>query len=301
MSIFDRLVLTKVEAVSGTDAVPAPATDAIRVKTAKITPNVEAIDRAVLKNTMGNLPHMIGKKTATAEIEVELKGSGAAGTAPEMAPLLKACGLVETVNAGVDVSYQPSTTASETCTIYVYMDGKLWKLFGGKGKMTFETTIGQITTVKFTMMALYTPPTVVALPAGAVYQSSQPIIANNVDVATEDLGAIKVATVSFDDGNDLQEHYVIGEHSFQIANRQPTASLTKDSVSSTAEWDGLASGLDAAISFTFGAVGNQFVADFPVARKESMGYAERAERDTLETSYRLYESAGDDQYTFTFA
>jgi len=301
MSIFDRLILTKIEPVAGTDSIPTPALNAIRVITANITPNIEAIDRKVLKNTMGMLPHMIGKKTATAEIEVELKGSGAAGTSPELAPLLKACGLVETVNAGVDVTYEPSTTSAETCTIYVYKDGKLWKLIGGKGKMTFETTIGQVTVLKFTMQALYTAPTATALPAGAVYQASQPIIANNVDVATENLGNIKVAALSFDDGVDLQEHYVIGEHSFQIADRNPTASITKDSVSSTAEWDGLAAGLDAAISFTFGSVGNQFSASFPVARKESMAYAERAERDILETSYRLYESVGDDQFILTFS
>ena len=301
MSIFDRLVLTKIETTNGTDSLPVPATDAIRVSTANITPNVEAIDRAVLKTTMGNLPHMIGKKTATVELEVELKGSGAAGTAPEMAPLLKACGLVETVTAGTDVSYTPSTTATETATIYIYKDGLLWKLLGSKGKVSFETTIGQITLMKFTMQALYTPPVLSAVPSGAAYQSSQPIIANNVDVATESLGAIKVATVGFDDGNDLQEHYVIGEHSFQIAQRQPTATITKDSVGTTAEWDGLAAGLDAAISLTFGVAGNQFKADFPVARKEGIGYSERAERDTLDASYRLYESVGDDQYTFTFA
>jgi len=301
MSIFDRLVLTKIEAVSGTDPVPAAATDAIRVSTVNITPNVESIDRKVIKTTMGNLPHMIGKKTATVEIEVEVKGSGSAGTAPEMAPLLKACGMVETVNAGVDVVYQPSTTALETATIYVYKDGLLWKLIGGKGKVSFETTIGQITMMKFTMQALYTAPVAAAIPAGAAYQSSQPIIATPLDVFTEDLGSIKVATFGFDDGNDLQEHYVIGEHSFQIADRQPTATITKDSVATTAQWDSLAGGLDAAISFTFGIVGNQFKGDFPIARQDGIGYSERAERDTLDASFKLYENVGDDQYTFTFA
>jgi len=107
MSIFDRLVLVKTETVSGTDAIPVPATDAIRVRTAKLTPNVEAINRQVLKNTMGDLPHMIGKKTATVDLEVELKGSGALGVTPEMAPLLKACGLVETIVPATNVSYQP--------------------------------------------------------------------------------------------------------------------------------------------------------------------------------------------------
>lgn len=301
MSIFDRLVLVKDEVTPGTDALPVPSSDAIRVISANITPNVEAIDRAVLKNTMGNLPHMIGKKTATVELQIELKGSGAAGTVPEMGPLLKACGMSETINAGVSVVYQPGTTTTNTCTIYIYKDGLLWKLLGSKGTVSIETTIGQITTLTFSMQALYTAPVVSALPAGAVYQSSQPIIANNVDVATENAGNIKVASISFSDGNDMQEHYVIGEHSFQIANRQPTASITKDSVGTTADWDNLASGLDAAISFTFGSAGNQFTADFPVARKESVGYGERAERDTLDVSYRLYESTGDDQYTFTFS
>lgn len=301
MSIFDRLVLTKIEAVSGVDSVPTPALNSIRVRTANITPNVEAIDRTVLKNTMGNLPHMIGKKTATVELEVELKGSGVAGTPPEMAPLLKACGLVESVVVGTSVSYQPSTTASETATIYIFKDGMLWKLIGGKGKVVFDTTIGQITIMKFSMQALYTPPVVTALPVGAAYQASQPIIADNVDVILEGGIGIKVATVGFDDGNDIQEHYVIGEHSFQIANRQPTAKLTKDSVSTAVDWDSLAAGLDAAISIDFGAVGNKFLANFPVARKDGIGYSERAERDTLDVSYRLYENFGDDQYKFTFS
>jgi len=301
MSTFDRLVLAKTELILGVDPTPTPALNAIRVITADIKPNIEAIDRKVQKNTMGNLPHMIGKKTATLDIEVEMKGSGAAGTPPEIAPLLKACGRVETINAGVSVVYQPSTTSNSTVTVYVYKDGLLWKCIGGRGKVTYDTTIGQITSIKFSFQVLYTAPVTQTVPTGAAYQSSQPIVATTIDVATENGTAIKVAAIGFDDGNDMQEHYVIGEHSFQIANRQPTAKLTKDSVGSTAEWDNLVAGLDANISFTFGqSTGNKFKCDMPVARKDGVTYNERAERDILDVTYRLYESVGDDQYTFTY-
>ena len=41
------------------------------------------------------------------DFEVELAGSGAAGTAPAWGPLIRACGMSETITAATDVKYAP--------------------------------------------------------------------------------------------------------------------------------------------------------------------------------------------------
>ncbi|WP_444932401.1 hypothetical protein ACJJIF_22000 (plasmid) [Microbulbifer sp. SSSA002] len=66
----------------------------------------------------------------------ELKGSGAAGTPPEIAPLLRACGLAETITAGTSVEYNLASEGHESITLYLYEDGSLYKLTGVRGTWT---------------------------------------------------------------------------------------------------------------------------------------------------------------------
>ena len=299
---FDRLLLVKVEATKGTDPVPTPANDAVRCRTMEVSVSPEVIDNPAVKQTMGMLPHLIGKEAMQVEIEIALKGSGAAGTAPEYAALLKACGLAETVNAAVSVEYDPvSDVAShEACTIYVYKDGLLWKFIGAVGTVTVSAEMNSIILLNFTMQAPYLLPTAVADPAGAVYDATQPLVGKSADVINDGT-AIKVGSFTLDAGNDVQEHYVTGNHEFVVAEREPTVVFTKDSIATAAEWAALSAATTMALSAAFGATaGNICTITAVDGRREGVGYDERAERDLLEVTHRLYESSGDDQYQLTF-
>jgi len=299
-TIFDRVLLAKLETTKGTDAVPVVGTDAVRVRSFKVKKNTTAIDRKVVKQTMGALAHLIGKETVSIEIVAEIRGSGAAGTAPEVSPLLQACRLAETVVASTSVGYKPSTSTEKSASIYAYIDGLLWKLIGAVGTAKVDSSMDAVSIVTFSMQAAYAVPTVVAAPAGSVFDSTQPIVMSSATVVN-DGAVIKVGKFGMDFGNDVQNHYITGENSFVVANRNPTLTLSKDSINTAAEWTALSAGTNTTFSAALGSVaGNICTITAPVMRKKDIAYAERAERDLVELTYGLYESASDDQFQILF-
>ncbi len=61
-----------------------------------------------------------GMRTTEITFKVELRGSAAAGSAPEIGDLLEACGMAETVTAGSSVVYSPVSVNDKSVTIYHY-------------------------------------------------------------------------------------------------------------------------------------------------------------------------------------
>jgi len=302
-TIFDRVIYVKTETVQGVDSVPT-AIDAIQVLSVDVLPSQEAIDRHVVKPTMGMKPHAQGKRSIEFKIMAELKGSGTAGNAPETSPLLQSCYLAETATVGVDVKYTPVTRNNKTCTIYVYKDGLLWKGIGAIGNANISGNVGESTKVEFTMKCLYTDPIIATVPTSPVFDTTGPVVVSNLDVITENAGNILVGSFGFDLGNNLAEHYTTSQHRFSVADRAPVFSITKDSVSTAAEWTALKNGDTAIINSTFGSIaGNIVNITANNCVRETVGYNERSEVDILDVAYRAYESgiAGDDQFTITLS
>lgn len=299
-TIYDRLLLAKIEATKGTDSVPVVGTDAVRVKSGKISVTTDVAAINAVKQTMGPLAHLIGKQVFQLELEVELKPSGVAGTPPELGVLLRGCGLNQTIVASTSVSYDPLTSSHKSLSMYWFEDGLKHILLGAVGKVSFDAQINAVPVLKFTFNAPYVAAAAVACPSGAVYLSAAPMVMNSTDVIN-DGAAVKVGAFSFEDGNDVQHHYTTGQSEFVIAGRAPKIKLTKDSISTAAEWAALTAGTNAALSATFGtAAATRLVLTAPIARRESVANAQRADRPTLEVAYGLYESAGDDAFKFFF-
>lgn len=89
---------------------------------------------------------------AGADIEVEGAPGGAAGTAPKYADLLKACGLTETVTAGVSVSYTPVPMGTEPTEIELQgRNANVWQAMakvGGSLSFSAETARKPMFTMK---------------------------------------------------------------------------------------------------------------------------------------------------------
>jgi hypothetical protein len=303
VTIYQRLLLAKIETTIGTDAAPVPASDAIRFKSCKFGLTPDIVQNPAVKQTMGPLPHLIGGKSSMGlEIEVALKSSGAAGTVSEVGKLLNVCGLLQTIVAATSVAYDPlsNVDSHKTGTFYWYEDGLLWKFIAAIGKHTFDAKIGEAGGFKFSISAPYLAPTAIACPTGAVYQASNPIVMSSADIFN-DGAVIKVGAFSLDDGNEVTQHYVTGLNDFDITNRTPKMKLTKDSVSTISEWTSLMSIGNVALSATFGSVaGSRLIVTAPVGRRDGLNLGQRVDRNTLEMSYGLYESAGDDQFKYLF-
>ena len=141
--VRDQVILAKIETTYGTDAVPTGAANAILCSKPRITPLVaNNIDRDLVRPYMGGSEQLVGTRYVQFEVEVELAGSGAAGTAPAFGALLRACALAETVTAATRVDYTPITNSQEAVSIYYYDGGVLHKLLGARGTVKFDVTAG---------------------------------------------------------------------------------------------------------------------------------------------------------------
>jgi hypothetical protein len=301
VNIYQRLLLAKVEVTKGIEAVPTAALNAIKAVSTSVAHVPRIIERPIVKQTMGNAEQIAGgDESTTIEIVCELKGSGVAANPPEISPLLQACRMVETI--GVDVQYDPSSVTEKSATIYYYKDGMLWKMIGAVGTYSIEASIAAAPTITFSMSSTHTAPAAVAVPAGAVYQATKPVDVSTADIIS-DGATIAVTSFAVDAGNDVQEHQTTGSHAYSVANRAPTLTLTKDSINLPAEWAAVTGGTNAVLSFKHNAVlGNIVWVDAPNGLRNSVGYGERAEIDTLDVAYNLFESVGgsDDQIKLTF-
>ena len=125
-----RLILAKAETTYGTDSTPA-GTDAVLVRNLDITPlSGDLVSRDLIRPYLGNYDQLIAKTSVAISFEVELAGSGTAGTAPRYGAILKACGMSETIVASTSVTYAPVSSSFSSATIYFNIDGVLHKLTG---------------------------------------------------------------------------------------------------------------------------------------------------------------------------
>src|SRR5690242_11678592 len=95
----NTVILAKIETVEGTDAAPAAATDAILVENVRLDFKPNVVETNENTASLDDFGSIVGGMTAALTFDVYVKGSSAAGTAPEWGRLLKACGWAETITA----------------------------------------------------------------------------------------------------------------------------------------------------------------------------------------------------------
>jgi hypothetical protein len=122
----------RVEAVEGTAETPG-AGDALLVINPTFIPLVEMHERKILSSELSRYKSLSGCRSARLRFEVELKGSGSPGVAPEWGELMRACGFDETIVPGTSVTYTPASSGIPSITLALYMDGLLTKLWGARG------------------------------------------------------------------------------------------------------------------------------------------------------------------------
>lgn len=218
-----RTILAKIESTYGTDPTPTGSANAILVRNMTITPlAAEMVSRDLVRPYMGNSEMLIASKNVAIEFEVEMAGSGTAGTAAKYGPLLRACGLSETVTVGVDVVYAPVSTAFESVSLYHNVDGVLHKITGARGNVEFTISARAIPTMKFTMTGIYNAPSDAALPTVDYSGFQTPQAANTANTTAFSLfgyaGIMESLTVNL--GNDVKYRSLIGSESVLITDRK---------------------------------------------------------------------------------
>lgn len=162
----NKLLLSKVESSEGVDAAPAASDDAIKCANLRVTYNGRIITTDEHTGSLDSDAPLVGGMTLGVSCEVFLKGSGAAGTAPEFDPLLLASGMSKTVTGtavpaaaeacgagGTTTTAQLGSSASGTAQAYRGMPITLSEEVAGSSFIT-DYTAGKIATLTDTFAAI---------------------------------------------------------------------------------------------------------------------------------------------------
>jgi hypothetical protein len=229
-----RLILAKAEATYGTDPTPTGSANAILVRNLEITPlQSDIVQRELIRPYLGNYEQLLAQTRVQVTFEVELAGSGAAGTAPAYGPVLKACGLSETVVATTSVTYAPVSTSFSSVTIYFYQDGIRHIVTGARGTFTLNAQVGAIPTIAFTMTGIYNAPTDTALATPTYANQATPLIFKNGNTTSFSAFSYSGALQSIDlnVGNEIVYRELIGgTKEVLITDRKPAGTMSIEAV-----------------------------------------------------------------------
>lgn len=177
----DFTLLAKIESSEGVDAVTAAASDGLLAFDLSFGPEIEVIPTNESTGGLDSFGSVTGRSLGQASFSVYLKGSGAAGTAPEFGKLLRACGFAELITSSAVPSSAEacgaggSTTAAElgasasgTAQAYLGMPLVLTGAQTGTALITNYTT-GKIASLDRTFGAAIVPTTNYQVPINVRY------------------------------------------------------------------------------------------------------------------------------------
>lgn len=96
---LNRTVLAKIESTSGEDASAAVGSDAVLVENPSTVPGIAVLATNEVTGSLDPRAPIPGGGPGNHSATVNMKGSGAGGTAPEYGPYLRACALAQTLVA----------------------------------------------------------------------------------------------------------------------------------------------------------------------------------------------------------
>lgn len=222
-----RLLLAKLETTYGTDPTPVVGSDAILVRNIEVTPlEVDTVNRELIRPFLGQADQLLAQQRVLINFEVELAGSGSAGTAPAYGPLLQACRCTETVVSSTSVTYAPNSDATpKSATIYFNNDGVLHKATGCRGTFTLNCEVGEIPFIAFEMTGVFNAPSDVAISAPTYANQADPLVFKNGNSSAFQVfsysGALQ--SLSFELANEvIYRELVGGTKSIDVVNRAPS-------------------------------------------------------------------------------
>lgn len=258
-------VLAKIETTYGTDATPTGAANAVLVSEVSVKPmEMKTVDRALIRPFLGNSEQLPTEIYNGCEFSVELAGSGAAGTAPSIGPLLRACGFSETTAAGVSVAYAPVSSGFESLTMYLNLDGVLHKSLGARGTVSFSLKNNERPMAKFVFTGLFVPIADAALPAVTLTSWKKPLPCNRSNTPTFTLHGYAAGLDDFqiDMANDVQYRSLIGGQEYvRIVDRKPKGSVVMEAVKVADKdwWTSIKSATTGAVAMVHGLTAGNIV------------------------------------------
>jgi len=224
-----RLLLAKSEDTYGTSAAPA-GTEAILVSNLEVEPlQMELKEREIITGVLGQRDNIVGQRLMSVSFNVELAGSGVAGTPPAWGPLIKACGFSETISAGTSVTYALVSSGFSSTTLDFRNDGIKHLGVGARGSVSIEMPVGEPGQLAFEFMAIYGAPTAVSNPTPTYSNQVAPVAVNSDNTATVSVHGYSACMNAFnlELANEMVFRQLAGcSKQVLIPDRKPTGSIT---------------------------------------------------------------------------
>ena len=231
-STHRRLLLAAVEQTYGTFESVA-ATDAILVSNLDCQPlDAGLIDRELVLPYFGQRPMIPGQRVGTVTFDVELAGSGTAGTAPRWGRLLRACGFGETVVGAspgpASVTYAPAMTNIKGVSFDFNNDGNRHRLKGCRGTATFNLGVGEIPRISFEFFGEYVAAGVEAQLTPTFADQAVPVVVSSANTTAVSVLGLSACMQSFslNLGNEIPLRQLAGcSQQYPITNRLPSGEV----------------------------------------------------------------------------
>lgn len=307
--LFRKLaLLAKIETTYNTDAVPTGAANAILARNVNVTPmEAQTEERGQMQPFLGHSGEVLVAFWGKLDFEVEIAGSGAAGTAPKVGPLLRGASLAEVVAAGTKVTYTPISTGFESVSLYFHLDGVLHKFTGSRGSVSMAFNARAIPQFKFTYTGIFQPVVDATLPAATYTGFVSPLAVNKVNTPTFSMHGYAGVTqsVSLDMANDVQYRNLINYEGVDNIDRVPAGEMTIEAtLMATKNWFDIAKTMTTgALSLIHGTTaGNIVKLAAPAVQITNPRYSEASGVAMLTAGLKYKPTtAGNDEFTIEFS
>lgn len=266
MSFLERrgLVLAKIESTYGVDPTPTAAANAILASNPSVRVDGRMLTREYLESTISRRAHVMGRVLVDFEFTTELKGSGTAGTPPEIGVLWRAAAHSETIVAVTSVTYQPISATFESITVWIYMDGIIHKITGCYIDYELLLSAGGFGSIRWRGKGLYNAPVDGAIVVG-VFQTTKPAVIGAASTFSLGGYAAIAESLQLRGGLGIEERLdmnaVDGLKALQIVSRDIGGSANPEAVTEATHtfWANFKAGIEVALAATVGTVaGNIF-------------------------------------------
>lgn len=307
MSMFwnEKLILAKIETTVGTDANPTGA-NAVLAKNVTFSPmEGKDEDRALELPYFGSTGTIALDLHAKISFEVELAGSGTAGTAPAWGPLLRACAVAEVITAGTDVTYNPVTRGQEAVTIHFVIGNTRFAMVGTRGNAKLMEAASVLPKISFEFTGLFTQPAEITRPTASYDAWKPPVAVTSQNTPTVQINGVDMVMKSFelDIGNTVEPRFLVGSDGVLITGKADMVAIEVEAVPLTTfnPFALAAGGTQVPVEIVHGTqAGNIIAFNAPKAQlQRPASLANSQDVTEWPLSLILRPDAGNDQWTLT--
>ncbi|MFT5766737.1 MAG: hypothetical protein ACI9DH_000556 [Halioglobus sp.] len=308
MKTRSKYLLAKIESTYKTDPTPVASEAILTHELERTIYDGNVIERGQDRATFGSTESINTAPFVTHSYGVEVAGSGTLGTAPAFGVLLRACGMAQTVSAGVSVEYDPVSSSLESIAAYYDRGGERQISLGMRGNCALSFAVGAIPMMNFTFTGLYAKPaTVTAVtPVTTTFQVPVPVNKTNTPTCTIGTYDLIVQSLDIDFGNDVSHLNLVNFEEVLQADRAMSGSMTviaptiatKDMFALVESHAGASS---SAFQLIHGASPNLFQVDAPAMQLNGISEVDINGEQGYTIQFKLLPSSGDDDIKITIA